>query len=153
MHGACGGQRCGIPPGWLWIIHCGCWELNSDHMEEQCILLATEPSLQRPLPALFLVTSTYRTHPKACRTQKGESILLMRLIFASRELCMPRLFNGHLLLCRMPLLGGWGPRTILLQSRQEMVTEGHLWMWSVHPKQGSSLIPRVSHDDNKRRET
>ena len=25
---------------------CGCWELNSGHLEEQAMLLSTEPSLQ-----------------------------------------------------------------------------------------------------------
>lgn len=58
--------------------------------------LASEPSLQRPPPALFLLTPTYRTHPKPRRIQKGESVLLMRLIFASRELCMPQIFIVHL---------------------------------------------------------
>ena len=31
---------------------CGCWELNSGPLEEQAILLTTEPSLQPPLTAL-----------------------------------------------------------------------------------------------------
>jgi len=33
---------------------CGCWELNSGPLEEQSVLLATEPSLQ-PHPLAFLM--------------------------------------------------------------------------------------------------
>ena len=34
---------------------CGCWELNSGPLEEQAVLLTTEPSLQPPFP-LFIRT-------------------------------------------------------------------------------------------------
>jgi hypothetical protein len=33
---------------------CGCWELNSGPLEEQSVLLTTEPSLQPPASAFFL---------------------------------------------------------------------------------------------------
>ena len=32
---------------------CGCWELNSGPLEEQAMLLTTEPSLQHPILLLF----------------------------------------------------------------------------------------------------
>ena len=32
---------------------CCWWELNSERLEEQSVLLTTEPSLQLPLPYLF----------------------------------------------------------------------------------------------------
>ena len=37
-------DSCGLP--------CGCWELNLDPLEEQPVLLTTEPSLQSPLRVL-----------------------------------------------------------------------------------------------------
>ena len=33
---------------------CGCWELNSGHLEEQSVLLITEPSLQPQTKSLIL---------------------------------------------------------------------------------------------------
>ena len=33
---------------------CGCWDLNSGPLEEQSVLLTTEPSLQ-PLPVFMIV--------------------------------------------------------------------------------------------------
>ena len=34
---------------------CGCWELNSGPLEEQAMLLTTEPSLQPPILFIFYV--------------------------------------------------------------------------------------------------
>ena len=33
----------------------GCWELNSRPLEEQAMLLTTEPALQPPFSAIFLL--------------------------------------------------------------------------------------------------
>ena len=40
---------------WLWATLCGCWELNSGPLEEQTMLLTSEPSLQ---PSTFLIIYT-----------------------------------------------------------------------------------------------
>jgi hypothetical protein len=34
---------------------CGCWDLNSGSLEEQSVLLTTEPPLQPPAPGLFIL--------------------------------------------------------------------------------------------------
>ena len=38
---------------------CGCWELNSGPLEEQSVLLTTEPSLQRPLELALQTVLSY----------------------------------------------------------------------------------------------
>lgn len=54
--GILGGQRCQIPWSWrykqLWTSWHGCWELNSGPLQEQCMFLIAEPSLQ-PLRSVF----------------------------------------------------------------------------------------------------
>ena len=44
---------------------CGCWDLNSGPLEEQSVLLTTEPSLQ-PLNAVFYSNQDPRLWDEAC---------------------------------------------------------------------------------------
>jgi hypothetical protein len=40
-------SRTGITESWEFNeLSCGCWKLNSDPLEEQLVLLTTDPSLQ-----------------------------------------------------------------------------------------------------------
>lgn len=71
------GQRRGPPWSWsyrwLWATWHECWELNSGLLEEQCVLLTAEPSLEFPTPppdraflcspGLLLVSTCYEPHP------------------------------------------------------------------------------------------
>ena len=41
---------------WLWL--CGCWELNSEPLEEQSVLFSTEPSLQ-PLKKILILKKNW----------------------------------------------------------------------------------------------
>jgi hypothetical protein len=52
----------------VWSAGCGCWELNSDPLKEQCVLLTAEPSLQPQIFYLlvYIIVQSEGPHQDIC---------------------------------------------------------------------------------------
>jgi hypothetical protein len=61
---------------------CGCWELNSGPLEDEPVLLTTEPSLSSPKPLSFKFRNGIKGKTMSAEFQKGPKVYVHAIPFS-----------------------------------------------------------------------